>query len=74
MKNLLKILLGGLFLCSFYAVNAVAKDVNVAFFLEWATPNQEAKVNKAYDDYKMNVTLYFLEIQYHHTYQHYQML
>ena len=50
MKNLLKILLGGLFLCSFYTVNAVAKDVNVAFFLEWATPNQEAKVNKTYDD------------------------
>ena len=50
MKNLLKILLGGLFLCSFYSVNAVAKDVNVAFFLEWATPNQEAKVNKSYDD------------------------
>ena len=50
MKNLLKILLGGLFLCSFYSVNAVAKDVNVAFFLEWATPNQEAKVKKTYDD------------------------
>lgn len=27
-----------------------ADEVNVAFFLEWATPNQEAKVNKAYDD------------------------
>ena len=25
-------------------------DVNVAFFLEWATPNQIAKVEKAYDD------------------------
>ncbi len=25
-------------------------DVNVAFFLEWATPNQVAKVEKAYDD------------------------
>ena len=27
-----------------------ADQVNVAFFLEWATPNQEAKVTKAYDD------------------------
>jgi taurine transport system substrate-binding protein len=27
-----------------------ADDVNVAFFLEWATPNQIAKVEKAYDD------------------------
>ena len=25
-------------------------DINVAFFLEWATPNQIAKVEKAYDD------------------------
>ena len=25
-------------------------DVNVAFFLEWATPNQIAKVEKTYDD------------------------
>lgn len=27
-----------------------ADQVNVAFFLEWATPNQVAKVEKAYDD------------------------
>ena len=27
-----------------------ADSVNVAFFLEWATPNQIAKVEKAYDD------------------------
>ena len=27
-----------------------AESVNVAFFLEWATPNQIAKVEKAYDD------------------------
>ncbi|HCH99458.1 MAG TPA: taurine ABC transporter substrate-binding protein [Alphaproteobacteria bacterium] len=32
------------------ATTAVAEDVNVAFFLEWATPNQIAKVEKAYDD------------------------
>ena len=25
-------------------------DVNAAFFLEWATPNQEAKVKKLYDE------------------------
>ena len=27
-----------------------ADEVNVAFFLEWATPNQVAKVEKGYDD------------------------
>jgi len=27
-----------------------ADEVNVAFFLEWATPNQVAKVEQAYDD------------------------
>lgn len=27
-----------------------ADEINVAFFLEWATPNQEAKVTKAYDE------------------------
>ena len=27
-----------------------ADSVNVAFFLEWATPNQIAKVEKAYDE------------------------
>ncbi len=32
------------------ASTAIAEDVNVAFFLEWATPNQIAKVEKAYDD------------------------
>ncbi|MFT5657028.1 MAG: taurine transport system substrate-binding protein [Gammaproteobacteria bacterium] len=31
------------------ATSAMA-DVNVAFFLEWATPNQVAKVEKAYDE------------------------
>lgn len=31
------------------AIQAQA-DVNVAFFLEWATPNQVAKVEKGYDD------------------------
>ena len=31
-------------------VAAAADSVNVAFFLEWATPNQIAKVDNAYDD------------------------
>ena len=30
--------------------NAAANEVRVAFFLEWATPNQEAKVKKVFDD------------------------
>ena len=29
--------------------NAAANEVRVAFFLEWATPNQEDKVKKAFD-------------------------
>ena len=28
-------------------ISAEAKTVNVAYFLEWATPNQEAKVKKS---------------------------
>ena len=32
------------------AANSAAKEVRIAFFLEWATPNQEAKVKKVYDD------------------------
>ena len=30
--------------------SATLAEVNVAFFLEWATPNQEDKVKKVYDD------------------------
>ncbi len=30
--------------------SSVLADINVAFFLEWATPNQIAKVEKAYDE------------------------
>jgi taurine transport system substrate-binding protein len=46
-KNILK--------CATIAVTATmasnaAADVNVAYFLEWATPNQIAKVEKAYDE------------------------
>ena len=29
---------------------SAANQVRVAFFLEWATPNQEAKVKKTFDD------------------------
>lgn len=32
------------------AATAAHAEVNVAFFLEWATPNQIAKVEKTYDD------------------------
>ena len=32
------------------SVAQAADSVNVAFFLEWATPNQIAKVDKAYDE------------------------
>ena len=53
MKNLLKkyaavsaiALAGGI-----TTVAHAADSVNVAFFLEWATPNQISKVDKAYDD------------------------
>ena len=43
--------LAALTLASYLVTPAQAADqVNVAFFLEWATPNQEAKVKKTYDD------------------------
>ncbi|MBX2879408.1 MAG: ABC transporter substrate-binding protein [Granulosicoccus sp.] len=39
------------FLCAGSVTTAYAADeVNVAFFLEWATPNMIAKVDKSYDD------------------------
>jgi len=31
------------------SVNAAANEVRIAFFLEWATPNQEDKVKKTFD-------------------------
>ena len=37
-------------------ISSQAKTVNVAYFLEWPTPNQEAKVNKTYDK-EMNAKL-----------------
>ena len=51
MKKIINLILG-----AFLALNlsasvayAAAKEVRIAFFLEWATPNQEDKVKKAFD-------------------------
>ena len=51
MKKIINLILG-----AFVALNlsvsvasAAAKEVRIAFFLEWATPNQEDKVKKAFD-------------------------
>ena len=51
MRKIISILLGTLvaFSLSASVANAAAKEVRVAFFLEWATPNQEDKVKKAFD-------------------------
>ncbi len=53
MKKILKNSIAGVVgavAASTAGVAAAADSVNVAFFLEWATPNQIAKVDKAYDD------------------------
>ena len=51
MKKLLQsIAAGSAMLLGTTAIASAADSVNVAFFLEWATPNQIAKVDKAYDD------------------------
>ena len=51
MKKLLRTVVAGAAMLSGTTSMALAADsVNVAFFLEWATPNQIAKVDKAYDD------------------------
>ena len=51
MRKIINIILGTLVAFSLNAsvANAAAKEVRVAFFLEWATPNQEDKVKKAFD-------------------------
>ena len=51
MKKIISFILGSLFALnlSIAAANAAANEVRVAFFLEWATPNQEAKVKKTFD-------------------------
>ena len=50
MKSIKKII-GGVSIATLSATMAPAAmaDVNVAYFLEWATPNQIAKVEKVYD-------------------------
>ena len=52
MKKFLKFAYAGLASAALMAsatATQAADSVNVAFFLEWATPNQIAKVDKAYD-------------------------
>jgi len=52
MKKIISLILGSIFAyaISLTAVNAGANQIKAAFFLEWATPNQIAKVEKTYDD------------------------
>ncbi len=47
----MKKILGSLSIAALSATMATSAsaDVNVAYFLEWATPNQIAKVEKTYD-------------------------
>jgi len=51
MKKIINVILGAVVALnlSVSVVNAAAKEVRIAFFLEWATPNQEDKVKKAFD-------------------------
>ena len=52
MKKIISLLLGSIVAFAFSASVAfsAANQVRVAFFLEWATPNQEDKVKKTFDD------------------------
>ena len=51
MKKIISALFGVLLVFSLNTsvANAAAKEVRIAFFLEWASPNQEDKVKKAFD-------------------------
>ncbi|MDC0200532.1 ABC transporter substrate-binding protein [Candidatus Pelagibacter sp.] len=51
MKKIISFILGTIVALnlSVSVANAAANEVRVAFFLEWATPNQEAKVKKTFD-------------------------
>ena len=51
MKKIINFILGAVVALNLSAsvANAAAKEVRIAFFLEWATPNQEDKVKKAFD-------------------------
>ena len=53
MKNIIR--KGSAIAVSIFALSAgstsfAAESVNVAFFLEWASPNQISKVDKVYDE------------------------
>jgi taurine transport system substrate-binding protein len=52
MKKIITMILGSIvaFTLSMSAAFSAANEVRIAFFLEWATPNQEAKVKKVFDD------------------------
>ena len=52
MKKTMSLILGSVvaLTLSISAAFSAANEVRVAFFLEWATPNQEAKVKKVFDD------------------------
>ena len=52
MKKIMTIILGSIvaFTLSMSVAFSAANEVRIAFFLEWATPNQEAKVKKVFDD------------------------
>tara|TARA_Y100000590_G_scaffold6790_1_gene8780 strand:+ start:169 stop:1149 length:981 start_codon:yes stop_codon:yes gene_type:complete len=51
MKKIISFILGSILALnlSISVANAAANEVRVAFFLEWATPNQEDKVKKVFD-------------------------
>ena len=51
MKKLFRFILGSIVAVnvSMSVANAAINEVRVAFFLEWALPNQEAKVKMAFD-------------------------
>jgi taurine transport system substrate-binding protein len=52
MKKIISLFLGSIIALtlSISAAFSAANEVRVAFFLEWALPNQEAKVKKVFDD------------------------
>jgi len=52
MKKIISLLLGSIIALtlSISAAFSAANEVRVAFFLEWALPNQEDKVKKTFDD------------------------
>ena len=51
MRKIISFILGSVFALNLMITSAfsAANEVRIAFFLEWATPNQEAKVKKTFD-------------------------